>query len=197
VTWPRQLRPKGPALARDTSQPQYGLAAELIGTLVMALRGVPQDIEAIVARPERTLQAMKGGPLLAIAHLARGAAALGDGRHHDAFRHLWPVFDATEPAFQRFMRWSGLLDLAEAAVGSGHAERVMAPVAELEDVVGRSGSPILQAELVAAKPILAADDHAESRFDAALGTHLKTYPFSADQDAPLVWSVAPKAAAFG
>ena len=36
---------------------------------------------------------MKGGPLLAPAHLARGAAALGDGRATGAFHHLWPVFD--------------------------------------------------------------------------------------------------------
>src|SRR5438309_1809947 len=80
-------------LARDTTQPQYGLTAELIGALVTALRGNEADLESVLAEPERALLAMKGGPLLATAHLARGAAALGDGRHDDAFQHLWPVFD--------------------------------------------------------------------------------------------------------
>ena len=68
---------------------------------------------------------MNGGPLLAPAHLARGAAALGEGRHDDAFRALWPVFDESDPAFHRFMRWPAVLDLVEAGGRGEHA----APVA--------------------------------------------------------------------
>src|SRR5207244_9017177 len=106
---------------------------ELVAALVMSVRGSERDIEAIVAQTERTLQSMKGGPLLATAHLARGAAAQGEGRHEEAFGHLWPVFDDTQPAFHRFMRWSALLDLVEAAAGSGQADRVVDLVAEPED----------------------------------------------------------------
>src|SRR5260221_7216028 len=80
-------------LARDTTQPQYGLTAELVGALATALRGTEADIESFLAEPERALVAVKGGPLLATAHLARGAEAIGDGRNEDAYRHLWPVFD--------------------------------------------------------------------------------------------------------
>jgi hypothetical protein len=80
-------------LAADTNQPQYGLTAELVAALTAGLRGTEPDLEARLAEPERTLRSMKGGPLLAPAHLARGAEALGDGRHEEAFRHLWPVFD--------------------------------------------------------------------------------------------------------
>src|SRR5438552_7027238 len=98
-------------LARDTGQPQYGLTAELVGALATALRGTEPDIESVLAEPERALLAMKGGPLLATAHLARGAAAIGDGTHEDAFQHLWPVFDETDSVFHRFMRWPDLLDL--------------------------------------------------------------------------------------
>ena len=57
------------------------------------------DLEAMLAGPERTLRAMKGGPLLAPAHLARGAEALGDGRHEEAFRHLWPSSTRTPRRF--------------------------------------------------------------------------------------------------
>ncbi|HEY2594121.1 MAG TPA: LuxR C-terminal-related transcriptional regulator, partial [Chloroflexota bacterium] len=167
---------EGARLARDTRQPQYGLTGELIAALVTVLRGTEQDIDALVARPERTLQSMNGGPLLATAHLARGAAALGEGRHEEALRHLWPVFDNSQPAFHRFMRWSGLLDLAEAAVGSGRAGDVIDIVAELEHVVARSGSPFLRAEFVSAKPLLASDEDAEKLFVAALGSDLRAYP---------------------
>ena len=103
-------------MARDTNQPQYGLTAELVAALAAALRGTEPDLEARLAAPERTLRAMKGGPLLAPAHLARGAEALGDGRHEEAFRHLWPVFDENAPEFHRFMRWPAVLDLVEAGV---------------------------------------------------------------------------------
>lgn len=120
---------------------------------------------------------MHGGPLLATAHLARGAAALGDGRNGDAFRHLWPIFDVTHPAFHRFMRWSALLDLVEAAVGSRRAEQLADILAELEGIATGSGSPFLLAELLAARPLLANEDEAEGLFVAALGKDLRAYPF--------------------
>jgi DNA-binding CsgD family transcriptional regulator len=168
---------EGARLARDTRQPQYGLTGELIAALVTALRGSEQDFEAVVAKPERTLQSMKGGPLLATAHLARGAAAIGDGRHDEALRHLWPVFDDAQPAFHQFMRWSGLVDLVEAAVGCGQAHRLGDLLADLEHIAERSGSPFLHAELAAARPLLAADDDAERLFVVAIGPALRDHPF--------------------
>jgi hypothetical protein len=177
---------EGARLARDTRQPQYGFTGELIAALVTAVRGTEQDIEAVITHTERTLQSMNGGPLLATAHLARGADALGDGRHEEAFRHLWPVFDDTQPAFHRFMRWSALLDLVEAAVGSGQADQLVDLIAELEDIAAGSGSPFMQAELVAARPLLAADAAAEQLFVAALANGLKAHPFLESEDALLV-----------
>jgi DNA-binding CsgD family transcriptional regulator len=164
-------------LARDTTQPQYGLTAELIGALVMALRGGEADIESVLAEPERALLAMKGGPLLATAHLARGAAALGDGRHDDAFQHLWPVFDENDSAFHRFMRWQGLLDLVESAAGSRHDGRLTDVMADLEAIAIHSEPPILSLNLACARPLLAADDQAELLFTAALAQDLTGYPF--------------------
>src|SRR4029453_2930860 len=167
----------GARLARDTRQPQYGLTGELIAALVTALRGTQQDFEAVVAQPERRIQSMNGGPLLATAHLARGAAAMGQGRHEEALCHLWSVFDDAQPAFHQFMRWSGLLDLVEAAVGCGQTDLLVDPLAELEHIAERGGSPFLQAELAAARPLLAADDDAERLFVAALGSALRDHPF--------------------
>jgi DNA-binding CsgD family transcriptional regulator len=164
-------------LARDTTQPQYGLTAELIGALVTALRGNAADLESVLAEPERALLAMKGGPLLATAHLARGAAALGEGRHDDAFQHLWPVFDENDSAFHRFMRWQALLDLVESAAGSGHVGRLTDVMAELEAIAEHSEPPILRLNLACARPLLVADDQAEGLFAAALAQDLDGYPF--------------------
>jgi DNA-binding CsgD family transcriptional regulator len=164
-------------LARDTRQPQFGLTAELVAALATASRTSEADIDSMLARPEQKLLAMKGGPLLAPAHLARGAAALGEGRYEDAFRHLWPVFDEAGPAFHRFMRWPALLDLVEAAGRGEHAERVGQVVRELEDVATQSEPPILCAALVCARPLTADDDEAEALFAAALAHDLTAHPF--------------------
>lgn len=164
-------------LARDTRQPQYGLTAELVGALATALHGTESDIESVLAEPERALLAMKGGPLLATAHLARGAAAIGDGRHEDAFQHLWPVFDETDSAFHRFMRWPALLDLVEAAAGSGQTSRLTDVMADLEAISMHSEPPILRLSLACARPLLATDDEAEHLFAAALAQDLVGYPF--------------------
>ncbi len=163
-------------LARDTRQPQYGLTAQLVGALAAAMRGREADLDAALSWPERALAAMNGGPLLAPAHLARGAAALSEGRHDDAFRALWPVFDENDPAFHRFMRWPVVLDLVEAG-GGEHAAQVARVTDELEEIALRSEPPILCAGLVCARPLVSDDDHAEALFVAALGRESQGYPF--------------------
>jgi DNA-binding CsgD family transcriptional regulator len=164
-------------LARDTQQPQYGHTGDLVGALATALRGTEPDIESVLAEPEREMLAMKGGPLLATAHLARGAAAIGDGRHEDAFQDLWPVFDDTGSAFHRFMRWPALLDLVEAAAGSGQTSRLTDVIVDLDATSMRSQPPILRFNLACARPLLVADDQAEPLFAAALAQDLSGYPF--------------------
>jgi DNA-binding CsgD family transcriptional regulator len=164
-------------LARDTRQPQYGLTGELVAALVAARRGSEPDAGVMLEQPERTLAAMNGGPLLAPAHLARGAEALGDGRHEDAFRHLWPVFDEDATAFHRFMRWPAVLDLVEAGVRSGQTERVAEVIAGLEVVDERSAPPVLGAGLTCAAPLMADDRDAEALFVAALDSDLAGYAF--------------------
>jgi DNA-binding CsgD family transcriptional regulator len=168
---------EGATLAEDSRQPQYGLTGQLMAALAGALRGNEPDLEAMIAGPERTLLAMRGGPLLAPAHLARGAAALGEGRYEDAFHHFWPVFDETSSAFQRFIRWSAVLDLVETGVRSGHGEQLGEVLAALEPIAARTEPPFLRAGVSCARPLLAADDEAEALFDAALDQDLNGLPF--------------------
>jgi hypothetical protein len=163
-------------LARDTRQPQFGLTGQLVSALAAALRGRETDLDAILSGPEQALRAMKGGPLLAPAHLARGAAALSEGRHDDAFQALWPVFDEDDPAYHRFMRWPAVLDLVEAGGRDEYAAHVAKVTGELEEIASRSEPPILRAGLACARPLLSDDDHAEALFVAALGEEFASYP---------------------
>jgi DNA-binding CsgD family transcriptional regulator len=164
-------------LARDTGQPPYAVTAELIGALVAAMRGTDADIEGMLAGPERTVLATRGGPLRAPAYLARGAAALGDGRYEDAMQALWPVFDESDEAFHRFMRWPAVLDLVEAAAGSGQLARIRDVIAELAAISAKTNPPILSAGLLCARPLLASDGEADGFFEAALAQDLSAYRF--------------------
>ena len=168
---------EGARLARDSRQPQYGLTGDLVAALATALRGTEQEVESILAKPERTLLAMNGGPLLAPAHLARGAAALGDGRHDDAFSHLWPVFDKSDPAFHRFMRWPAILDLVEAGCHGENVGLVKEVIGDLEEVARQSSPPILCVGLTCARPLVAVDGESEQLFREALGQDWGGYPF--------------------
>jgi DNA-binding CsgD family transcriptional regulator len=164
-------------LARDCGQPQFGLAGEIIAAHVAALRGTDEDLEDMLAGPERVLLATKGWSLLAPVHIARGAAALAEGRHEDAFQHLQPVFDRTSSTSHLVFSWSVVLDLVESGARGEHAEHVAAVVAELERVATTSTSPILVAGLACARPLMASDDEAGPLFVAALDQDLADYPF--------------------
>jgi DNA-binding CsgD family transcriptional regulator len=163
-------------LARDSRQPQYGLAGEVIAAQVAALRGT-DDVERMLARPERVLIATKSWPMLAPVHLARAAAALGEGRHEDAFEQLWLVFDRNNPTSHPFFPWSAILDLVESGGRGEHAQQVASVVAELERVASTSNPPILGAGLACARPLMASDEEADGLFLAALDRELSNYPF--------------------
>jgi DNA-binding CsgD family transcriptional regulator len=163
-------------MARDTHQPEFGLTGELVAALAKAPREDPSMLEAMLSAPERALRAARRGPLLAPAYLARGAAALADGRQEEAFRHLWPVFDRSDPAFHRFMRWPAVLDLVEAGGRGRYAEQVAAAIKDLEEIASRCEPPILRAGLTCARPLIG-DDDAETLFVAALAQDLTGYPF--------------------
>jgi DNA-binding CsgD family transcriptional regulator len=164
-------------LAADTRQPQFGVTGQLLSAVVEGLRGRDAHLDEVLAAPEQMLVATDSGPMLAPAHMARAASALGDGRHDDAFRQLWPIFDESAPAFHRFMRWPVVLDLVEAGVNSGNASRLTGVLLDLEEVARRAEPPILVAGLTSARPLLADDREAEALFGVALGQDASGHQF--------------------
>jgi DNA-binding CsgD family transcriptional regulator len=164
-------------LAADTRQPQFGVTGQLLSAVVEGLRGRDAHLDEVLAAPEQMLVATDSGPMLAPAHMARAASALGDGRHDDAFRQLWPIFDESASAFHRFMRWPVVLDLVEAGVNSGNASRLTGVLLDLEEVARRAEPPILVAGLTSARPLLADDREAEALFGVALGQDASGHQF--------------------
>jgi hypothetical protein len=60
--------------------------------------------------------------MLAYVHVARGLAALGDGRADDAYYEFVRIYDSDDPAHHPVPSWWYVGELAEAAAHCGRAD---------------------------------------------------------------------------
>ena len=172
-------------LARETGQPRWAAAADLVQASLAALRGDLDGAESLADDAERLLLPLVAHPTLALAQIARGLAALGRGGYADAYGHLRRVFDPADIAYHPFVRFWVVGELAEAAArsGQGQGERdgdgddTRALLDELSAIARTSRSPLLLVGLAYARLQLADDAEAEPLFRAALGVDLSAWPF--------------------
>jgi ATP/maltotriose-dependent transcriptional regulator MalT len=164
-------------LARETSQPLWEAAAQLVEARADAMRGDETSAQELVTEAERTLLPIAANPMLALAAVARGVAACGSGRYSEGYEHLHRVFDPADIAYHPYIRPWIIGDLAEAAVHSGHQAEVRMVVDELETLGLETRSPILLVGLRYARPLLADDTEAEAHFVAGLSADLASWPF--------------------
>jgi DNA-binding CsgD family transcriptional regulator len=165
-------------LSRETKQPIMQATAQVTQAMLAALRGEPDRCEALAAEAERVALAVTARPVLATVRHARGLAALGDGRHAEAYEQLRRMYDPADPAHHLALRCYAVGDLAEAAVRGGHRDAVADVVAEMETVARATPSPALHAGLRYARAVLAADTDAEALFQEALRADLTRWPFA-------------------
>ncbi|MFD7657164.1 ATP-binding protein [Actinosynnema sp. NPDC059797] len=163
-------------LARETGQPLVHAMVHAIRAQLAAVCGDPRA-EAWAAEAERT--ALPGGarPALAILQMARGQAALCQGRYGDAFGHLHRVFDPADPAFHPWLRFYGVAELVEAAVRSESAEAARDVLEELTPLEEPTPSPALLCGLRLARALLSPPDAAEPLYRAALDAVPVDWPF--------------------
>ncbi|WP_410671356.1 ATP-binding protein [Amycolatopsis sp. cmx-4-68] len=163
-------------LARETGQPLVHAMVHAIRAQLAAVCGDPQAA-AWAAEAERT--ALPGGarPTLAIVQMARGQAALCQGRYGDAFGHLRRVFDPADPAFHPWLRFYGVAELVEAAVRSESAEAARDLLEELTPLEEPTPSPALLCGLRFARALLSPPDTAELRYQAAVDAVPVDWPF--------------------
>jgi DNA-binding CsgD family transcriptional regulator len=163
-------------LARETTQPlMYALMSATAAKLA-ALRGETAEAVALAGEAEEIGLPVGARPVLATALMARGLAALADGRFDEAYGHFRRLHDRADPAFQFALRLTTLGDLADAATHCGRTEQLRPVVAELEETAAQTPAPVLHADLRLARALLAADDEAEDRFEAALRADLGPWP---------------------
>jgi DNA-binding CsgD family transcriptional regulator len=163
-------------LAAETREPLWAASAQVVKAMLAALRGEREVANAHAAEAEQAVSPIGARFLLAIAQLARGLAALGVGRHDNAYQHLRRVFDPADAAYHPFIRTWAIGDLAEAAAHSGHRDAARAVLEELEPLAAQTPSSWFQAGMRHARPLLADDQDAERLFQAALDADLARWP---------------------
>lgn len=165
-------------LAEETEQPRWEAMAHLFEAMLAALRGEQTRAEALTDDAEQMLLLNGANPLRALVQQARGLCALAEGRYAAAFDHLHRMFVSTDSAYHPVICCWALADLVEAAVHSGHEKEVHAVVSNMEQLGAATQFPYLQMNLLFARPLLAAEDHAEALFQTALlAENMAHYPF--------------------
>lgn len=169
---------EGTRLNREASRQIWLAAALAAGATLEGLRGRTEHAEALATDAEAVLLPMAANPLLALVQVARGAAALGDGRHEDGYQHLRRIFDVGDIAYHPYVRHWIVADVVEAAMHTDRRSQARSVIDELEREAEQTGSPILRVGLAYARPLVATDDdEASSQFEAALDVDLASWPF--------------------
>jgi DNA-binding CsgD family transcriptional regulator len=164
-------------LLAENGRPLWVACAQLVQAVLAGRRGDTAAADDLAARAERVLLAGGVPPLLALVQFARGTAALGAGRHDEAYEQLARIFDPQDPAYHRHLRAWALVDLAEAAAaGGGYQDAARRQHAALIPEAAATGSPLLRASLAVGAPMLAVGDDAQPLFDAAFDAGLAAWP---------------------
>lgn len=161
--------------AQETGQRfMYGLAIA-VQAEIAALRGDYPKAATLASAAEQVGLAAGARPVLATVQLARGLAALGEGRYDDAFADLRRLHDPRDPSYSPALRAYFLADLTDAAIRAGRADALRDVLRDLERAVASTPSPALHIGWRYAHALLANDD-AEAHFTSALAEDLTAWP---------------------
>jgi ATP/maltotriose-dependent transcriptional regulator MalT len=168
---------EGGRLALELRDPLFAAGARSALAIIAGLRGDQARAEAHAEAAEQGGLPAKAKPVLASALYARGLSALADGRHSDAYDHLYRLFDPQDPASHPGEASWAIGDLAEAAVHAGTAAEAREVLGRVEPLVGDVRGTRGAVAVSCARALLTDDRDAEHAFAAALDTDLQAWPF--------------------
>jgi DNA-binding CsgD family transcriptional regulator len=163
--------------AEETGGTLWIAAATIVKAKLAGMQGDLERSEAHAAQAERLVLSIGASFLLAMLQIARGIAAIGAGRHREAFEHLRRLFAPADPAFNSGLQFFGLADFVEAAVYSDHAPAARNVIDEMERVSAPRPVPWVETMLSYGKALLATNEDAERFFLQSLGPVAKNWPF--------------------
>jgi ATP/maltotriose-dependent transcriptional regulator MalT len=164
-------------LAEEFAQQRWQAAADTVISLVAAMRGDEELAERLAAEAELIGEPLGSNSTIALAQFGKALAALGAGRHGDAFAYASRLFDPADPAHHPVIASWLIADLADAARHIDRLDEARARVAELEATVGERPGTWIALGLQHAHALLAEQAQSGKRFEAALSSDLTRWPF--------------------
>jgi DNA-binding CsgD family transcriptional regulator/tetratricopeptide (TPR) repeat protein len=164
-------------LATELREPHWIAAADAVDSVIAGIRGDPDAAERAAAQAERIAVPTGTNLTIAFAQFGRMFAALGAGRHSDAYEVAERLFDPTSPAHHPIIACWIVGDLAEAALHTGRIDEARARVTQVEAASGDIPGTCIAVGLLHARALLAQDPgEAAGRFDEALGADFTHWP---------------------
>jgi DNA-binding CsgD family transcriptional regulator len=164
-------------LAEEFGEPQWEAGADTVVSLIAGMRGAELETERAAGEAERVAEQAGANITVAFAQFGRVVAALGSGRHADAYRFAERLFDPSDSAFHPVIATWLIGDLAEAALHLDRVEEARARVAQVEEAAGSGPGSWIALGLAFARALLAEDHEAEERYLAALNADFARWPF--------------------
>ena len=165
-------------MATETGEAAWAAGARAMQAIIAALRGEPAVAAALSVEAEGVAISVGATHMLAYIHVARGLAALGDGRATDAYDEFVHMYHVDDPAHHVVPACWYVGELAEAAAHGAHRETARALIQELELLIEGSRSPWIRSAFTYAHIQLADDAHFEQRVGKALSPdHASRWPF--------------------
>jgi len=164
------------ALARETGQTGWVVAAQLAKAAIAAERGDLLGTETVTREAETLILPMGATPMLALVQFVRGRRAVAHQHYADGFEQLRRTLDPADAAYHPFIGAWGLSDLVEAAARTGRSDMAEAYLDELETLAAGTSGSLLRATAGYARAMVAGDDDAEALYQQALGTDLANWP---------------------
>jgi DNA-binding CsgD family transcriptional regulator len=164
-------------LARELGEPQWVAAAETVDSIIAGTRGDEEAAERAAAEAERVAVPAGANITVAFAQTGRVLAALGAGRHADAFETAEGLFNPLSPAYHPVIAFWLIADLAEAAAHIGRLDEARVRFRQVEAASGGGSGTCVALGLLHARALLADDDQeAATRFDEALHADYTHWP---------------------
>ena len=164
---------EGIALARETRQVRWALAAQMAKATILAERGELERAEELATGVEAELLQTGATPLLALVQFARGRGAVAHQLYAEGREHLGRMFDSADSAYHPLVGALGLSDLVEAATHLDDHEGAASYLSQLESLVAKVPGSLLLAELAYARAVVADD---EETYQDGLSTGLASWP---------------------
>ena len=164
-------------LAEEFAEPQWEAAADTVISLVAAMRGDEQKAERLAARAEAVAESAGANITVAFAQFGKVLAALGSGRHGDAYAYAKRLFDPADSAYHPVISSWLIADLVEAALHIDRLDAARTRVAQVEAIAGAQPGAWIALVLRYARALVAEPAEAGERFDEALASDLTRWPF--------------------